>query len=164
MKPTAGGLDVLLIMFLHGLTIMNGVSRNIFEKTGHRIWTVTRIIRTIRSNPMVQHRVMVSNGQDWSRNGHIRWKIQRKILLRLKNMWLLPNLSIRGRSKMHGTQTVHRVSSILQTGRETLSFMTACTGLLQKQSILLPYFGMSLTNSSMPMTMQCFSVIWMNRY
>lgn len=35
-----------------------------FEKTGHRIWTVTRIIRTIRSNPMVQHRVMVSNGQD----------------------------------------------------------------------------------------------------
>lgn len=35
-----------------------------FRKTGHRIWTVTRIIRTIRSNPMVQHRVMVSNGQD----------------------------------------------------------------------------------------------------
>lgn len=63
-EPTAGRQDALLIMFLHGLTIMTGVSRNIFEKTGHWIWTVTRIIRTIRSNPMVQHRVMVSNGQD----------------------------------------------------------------------------------------------------
>lgn len=35
-----------------------------FRKDWTRIWTVTRIIRTIRSNPMVQHRVMVSNGQD----------------------------------------------------------------------------------------------------
>lgn len=35
-----------------------------FRKDWTPIWTVTRIIRTIRSNPMVQHRVMVSNGQD----------------------------------------------------------------------------------------------------